>query len=357
MREAGLAVREDAVGNVIGRLGGTGSTLLVGSHLDSVRDAGRWDGPLGVVTAIACLATLGQRGWRPRRPVEVIGFCDEEGTRFGAAMLGSLALAGRVDPSLLDVRDADGVSISDAMRRWGLDPARVGEAARNDLAAFLELHIEQGPVLQRVDCPIGVVTAISGQTRWRVTLTGQAGHAGTVPMAGRHDALTAAAACLLAVERLAAAEPDAVATAGWLEVPNGAVNTIPGRVDFSLDVRAPDDAQRARLLHAIGQDMTSICAGRGVAVEVAATHTLPAAPCGPHLRACISAAIAAEGFAVHAVPSGAGHDGMTLRDVCEIGMIFVRCAGGVSHHPAEHVAESDIEAGARVLTRIIEELA
>lgn len=362
MRAAGLAVRDDAAGNVVGRIEGLdpdAPALLVGSHLDSVRDAGSWDGPLGVVAAISSVEGLRRGGWQPRRPVEIVGFCDEEGTRFGAAMLGSQALAGRFDPALLALKDADGVTMADAMRQWGLDPARIGDAARapGSVAAYLELHMEQGPVLERLGLPVGVVSAISGQTRWLVTLTGEAGHAGTVPMAGRRDALAAASACVLAIEQFAAAEPGAVATVGWIEVPGGATNTIPGRTVFSLDVRAPDDEQRAHLLHTIGDGLSAICAARGMSVDFAATHALAAAPCDPDLRRRIAAAIAAEGYALHEQPSGAGHDGMALRGLCGIGMIFVRCAGGISHNPAEHVSEADAEAGARVLTRVIEDIA
>jgi allantoate deiminase len=215
MRAAGLAVREDAVGNVIGRVegaGGEGRSLLVGSHLDTVQDAGSWDGPLGVVTAIAAIHALRAAGWAPRGPVEVIGFCDEEGTRFGAAMLGSLAVAGHFDTSALALRDADGITMEQAMRRFGLDPARIPEAVIPNPRAYLELHIEQGPVLERLDLPLGCVTAIAGATRLAVTATGEAGHAGTVPMPGRRDALAAAAAAILAVEEAARAERGAVAT-------------------------------------------------------------------------------------------------------------------------------------------------
>jgi allantoate deiminase len=357
MRAAGMSAREDAVGNVIGRREGTRSglpALMLGSHLDSVRDGGRWDGPLGVVTAIACVETLRDKSLP--FAIEVIGFADEEGTRFGATMLGSRAVAGTFDRAALALRDADGVSMAEAMRAWGLDPDGIAAAARRreELLAYLELHIEQGPVLEREDLPVGCVTAIAGATRLSVALEGEAGHAGTVPMQGRRDALTAAAECVLAVEALAGAEPETVATVGRITAEPGAVNVIPGRVTFTVDLRAPENAVRARLLDAVRARIDAICAARGVRAEIVMTHTLDAMPCAPWLRRQIEAAIAAEGYPVRALPSGAGHDGMAMAAIADIGMIFVRCRGGISHHPDEHADEADIESAAGVLLRVIE---
>lgn len=359
MRDAGMTVREDAAGNVVGRYEGREAarpTLLLGSHLDSVRDAGRWDGPLGVVTAIACVAALHGDGRRLARPVEIVGFCDEEGTRFGATMLGSRALAGTFDPAALALRDERGVTLAEAMRGFGLDPARIGDAAwrPGSVASYVELHIEQGPVLEAEGLPVGCVTAIAGATRLRVILAGEAGHAGTVPMRARHDALAAAAACILAIESRAAEDADSVATIGQLDVAPGAVNVIPGGVAFTLDVRAPDDGQRRRLLADIRASIVTLCGLRGVRAEIVQTHALDAAPCAPWLIERVSTAIAAQGHTVRRLASGAGHDGMALRGLCDIGMIFVRCAGGISHNPAESVTEADAEAGARVLLRLME---
>jgi allantoate deiminase len=357
MRAAGMSAREDAAGNVIGRREGARPglpALMLGSHLDSVRDAGRWDGPLGVVTAIACVETL--RDKSPPFAIEVIGFADEEGTRFGATMLGSRAVAGTFDRAALGLRDADGVSMAEAMLAWGLDPDGIDAAARRreEMLAYLELHIEQGPVLEREDLPVGCVTAIAGATRLSVALEGEAGHAGTVPMQGRRDALTAAAECVLGVEALARTEAGTVATVGRIVAEPGAVNVIPGRVTFTVDLRAPEDAVRARLLESVRGRIGAICAARGVRAEIVMTHTLDAAPCAPWLRAQIEAAIAAECYPVRALPSGAGHDGMAMATIADIGMIFVRCRGGISHHPDEHADEADIEAAARVLLRVIE---
>jgi allantoate deiminase len=358
MRAAGMEPREDAIGNVIGRYEGERPglpALLLGSHVDTVRDAGRWDGPLGVITAIACVDALHRAGRRLPFAVEVIGFADEEGTRFGATMLGSRALTGHFDTSVLDLRDRSGVSMAEAMRRYGLDPARIGDAARrpDEFLGYLELHIEQGPVLERLGLPVGCVTAIAGAARLRVTIDGVAGHAGTVPMQGRHDALAAAAACVLAVEGRAVMEDGLVATVGHLEAFPGAVNVIPGRAVLDIDMRSADDAKRARMDSDIRTAVQRICARRDVTGRIEQTHALPAAPCDPALRRHIVAAIGEEGIPPRLLPSGAGHDAMAVATMLRIGMIFVRCRGGVSHHPDEHADNDDIEAGARVLHRAI----
>jgi allantoate deiminase len=358
MRAAGMTAEEDAIGNVLGRYEGArpgAPALMLGSHLDSVRNAGRWDGPLGVVTAIACVDALHRAGQRLPVAIEVIGFCDEEGTRFGAAMLGSRAVTGRFNPALLELRDDTGMTMAEAIRAAGFDPARIGAAARRpeQIAAYLELHIEQGPVLEREGVPLGVVTAIAGQTRLAVTIDGMAGHAGTVPMRGRRDALAAAAAAILAIETAAGAEAGAVGTVGRIEALPGAVNVIPGRAVFTVDLRAPEDAQRHRLVAAVREAIAGIAAARGVRAEIAQTHELAATPCAPHLQRLIAEAIAAEGHPVRLLASGAGHDAMEMAAIAPVGMVFVRCRGGISHHPDEHVSEADAEAGARVLHRVL----
>jgi allantoate deiminase len=359
MRAAGMAAGEDAVGNIVGRYPAErpdAPVLMLGSHLDSVRNAGRWDGPLGVVTAIACVDALNRAGRRLPVAIEVVGFADEEGTRFGAAMLGSRAITGRFDPALLALRDADGITMEAAMRAVGLKPEGIAAAARRkgEVAAYLELHIEQGPVLERAGLPVGCVTAIQGQTRLAVVLEGMAGHAGTVPMRGRQDALTAAAACVLAVESRAAAEADAEGTVGRLQVSPGAVNVIPGRCEFTVDLRAPDDGQRQRLVADVRAAIARIAAERRITTHVTVTHELAAAPCAPPLQRLIAGAIAAEGYEVRHLASGAGHDAMEIAAIAPIGMVFVRCRGGISHHPDEHVEDADAEVGARVLLRAIE---
>ncbi|HXQ53009.1 MAG TPA: allantoate amidohydrolase [Stellaceae bacterium] len=356
--EAGMSARVDAIGNVVGRIEGARPglpALVLGSHLDTVRDAGRYDGMLGVVTAIACARELRRDGARLPFALEVIGFAEEEGVRFGTGMLGSRAMSGTFDPALLERSDERGVTMKDAMRRFGLDPEAVPAAARNrgDILAYAELHIEQGPVLEAKNLPVGCVTSISGASRFEVELTGRAGHAGTVPMGERRDALAAAAECVLAVERRCAAEAGLVGTVGRIAALPGAINVIPGIVRFSIDVRAPDDAQRQRAAADIERVIASIAAARRIGLAMRKVHELAAAPCAPWLMAQIERAIAAEGIAPFRLASGAGHDAMTMASIADVGMIFVRCAGGISHNPAESILPEDAAIGARVLRRLI----
>ncbi|WFU43450.1 allantoate amidohydrolase [Bradyrhizobium sp. CB82] len=360
MREAGMRAHLDAIGNVCGRYEGERPglpCLMLGSHYDTVRDAGKWDGPLGVITAIACVAELNRCGKRLPFAIEVIGFADEEGVRFASTLLGSRAVAGAFDESVLNTRDRDGVSMRDALVQFGLDPDHIGAAARTrrELLAYLELHIEQGPVLEAQNLPIGVVTAIAGATRLAARLTGMAGHAGTVPMALRRDALTGAAECIAAIEQFCRTdEGGLVGTVGYIHAKPGATNVIPGEVSFTIDMRAPTDMHRKRAVADVVRQIEAIARRRQLLLQLDVTHENRTAPCAPWLRGQIAQAIAAEGFAVFELPSGAGHDGMAIIDIADVGMIFVRCRGGVSHHPDEHVEPADADAGARVLLRVIE---
>jgi len=359
MREAGMSARLDAVGNCVGRHEGERPglpALLLGSHLDTVRDAGRYDGMLGVVAAIECVHALNEAVRRLPFAVEVIGFADEEGVRFDATLIGSRAVAGTLDPAVLDVADGAGVTLRQALKDFGLDPARVREAARRreESLAYAELHIEQGPVLEAEGLPAGVVTAINGATRLAVDVEGTAGHAGTVPMNLRRDALAAAAECALAVERRCAGVPDLVGTVGRIEALPGAVNVIPGKVRFTIDVRAAADAVRASAVDDLHGQMQAICARRGVAIGVRKTHDHGVTACAPWLMEQLDAAVAAEGLPVRRLPSGAGHDGMAMAELCDIGMLFVRCEKGVSHNPAEAITAADAETGTRVFLRFIE---
>jgi allantoate deiminase len=358
MREAGMTARCDAIGNVVGRYEGDRPglpALILGSHLDTVRNAGKYDGMLGVVTAIACVEALTREGLRPPFAIEIIGFADEEGVRFGVTMLGSRAVAGTFDAALLDRADDAGITMAGAMDAFGLDPAAIGDAARSrdGILAYVELHIEQGPVLEARGLPVGCVTSISGATRLEIDIAGVAGHAGTVPMPARRDALMAAAHCLLAIEARCSAEEGLVGTVGRLEVRPGAINVIPGGTRFTIDIRAPDDGQRARATDDVLSRVAEIAASRGVTHGVRKIHDLPAAPCAPWLMDRIDRAIAAEGIAPLRLPSGAGHDGMAMIAIADIGMIFVRCAGGISHNPAEAISVADAGIGARVLWRFI----
>jgi allantoate deiminase len=359
MREAGMSARLDAAGNVVGRYEGERPglpCLMLGSHLDTVRDAGKYDGMLGVISAIECVGSLSARNLRLPFAVEVVGFADEEGVRFNATLLGSRAVAGTFDPATLDRTDAGGRTMREALSEFGLDPGAIRTAARkrDELLAYAELHIEQGPVLEDEGLPVGVVTAINGGNRFAIELTGMAGHAGTVPMRLRRDALAAAAECVLAVELLAGSEHTLVATVGRIEALPGAVNVIPGRARFSLDVRAPTDAQRERAVAAIRGAFADIARRRRVELDIEPVWEAKTAICAPWLQEQIAAAIEAEVLPVRRLPSGAGHDGMAMIAIADIGMLFVRCKGGISHNPAEAITEADADVAVRVLLRFIE---
>jgi allantoate deiminase len=359
MREAGMSAGLDAMGNVVGRYEGERPglpCLMLGSHLDTVRDAGKYDGMLGVVTGIECVAVLSARKLRLPFAVEVIGFADEEGVRFNATLLGSHAVAGTFDRAHLERSDASGKTLRDALSDYGLDPDAIARAARHrdEVLAYAELHIEQGPVLEAERLPVGVVTAINGGNRLAVELSGMAGHAGTVPMRLRRDALAGAAECVLAVERIASAEPEVVGTVGKIEALPGAINVIPGRVRFSLDVRAPTDAQRERALGAIRAAFGEVAQRRDLTLEMRPVWEAKTALCASWLQDQLAEAVRADGIAVRRLPSGAGHDGMAMITVADIGMLFVRCKGGISHNPAESISEEDAAIAARVFLRFIE---
>jgi allantoate deiminase len=360
MREAGMAAHLDAIGNVCGRYEGERPglpCLMLGSHYDTVRDAGKWDGPLGVITAIACVADLNRRGKRLPFAIEIVGFADEEGVRFASTLLGSRAVAGTFDEAALAVRDRAGISMRDALLQFGLDPDHIGKAARvrRELLGYVELHIEQGPVLEQKGLPVGVVSAIAGATRLAANLTGTAGHAGTVPMPMRRDALAGAAECIVAIEAFCRSDDAGlVGTVGAITAMPGATNVIPGKVSFTMDVRSQSDMHRKRAVADIVRRIEAIASRRGLALQIDVTHENRSVPCAPWLKVQLAEAVTAEGFASFELPSGAGHDGMAMVDVADIGMIFVRCRGGISHNPAEHVELADADTGARVLLRFIE---
>jgi allantoate deiminase len=359
MREAGMRAGLDAIGNVVGRYEGERdglACLMLGSHLDTVRDAGRYDGMLGVISAIECVAALAAERKRLPFAIEVLGFGDEEGVRFGTSMFGSRGISGTLAPAVLTARDANGVSIEQALREFGLDPARAAQAAKKkgEVLAYAELHIEQGPVLEADGLPVGVVTAINGFSRLRATLQGEAGHAGTVPMRLRRDALVAAAECVLAIERIARSDPELVGTVGRLEARPGAINVIPGEVQFTIDVRAPRDALRQGAVRQAIAELERIAAERRLRCEVETLQELGVTECAPWLIEQFERALAAEGVRLRRLPSGAGHDGMAIRAIADVAMLFVRCKGGVSHNPAEAITEADAAVGARTLLSFIE---
>ena len=360
MQEAGMVSHLDAIGNVCGRYEGDRPglpCLMLGSHYDTVRDAGKWDGPLGLITAISCVGAMHKRGQRWPFAIEVTGFADEEGVRFASTLLGSRAIAGTFDESVLGVRDSAGTSMRDALSRFGLDPDHIGAAARarSELLAYLELHIEQGPVLESQGLPVGVVTAISGATRLAASLTGMAGHAGTVPMLLRRDALAGAAECVVAIETFCRTDEDGlVGTVGYIHAMPGATNVIPGQVSFTIDIRSASDAHRKLAVADIVRQIETIAKRRKLVLQIDVTHENRTVPCAPWLKRQVADAIAGEGHRVFELPSGAGHDGMAMIDIADVAMLFVRCRGGISHHPDEHVDVADADAGAKVLLRLIE---
>ncbi|GJL37251.1 Zn-dependent hydrolase [Enterobacter hormaechei] len=362
MQEAGMVTWQDAVGNICGRYEAANDgaqAVLLGSHLDTVRDAGRYDGMLGVLTAIEVVDWLHRQNLRGSQAIEIVGFADEEGTRFNITLLGSRGLTGTWPQGWLDCEDAQGVSVAQAMVNVGLDPTRIAtaERAREDFSAYLELHIEQGPVLEQEDLPLGVVTAINGARRLTCRFSGEAGHAGTVPMSHRHDALTAAAQWIGFVEqKTRESGPELVATVGTLQCEPGAVNVIPGAVTLTLDIRSPNDALQETLLNALLDEAARIGQLRGVAFTSDIFYTIAATPCDTHLRNVLAGAVEAVQGRVLLLPSGAGHDAIAIAERWPSAMLFVRCDRGISHHPAESVQQQDVAQALRAYSEAVRKL-
>ncbi len=343
MESAGMRVRIDAVGNVRGvypALHPSAPRLMIGSHVDTVPDAGAYDGILGVMLAIELVGTLSGR--RLPFEIEVAAFSDEEGVRFGVPFIGSRALVGTLDVA---IRDSDGISVAEAILAFGLDPDGLPEARLDDAVfAYIEFHIEQGPVLESLSLPLGVVTSIAGQSRLTLTFRGQARHAGTTPMHLRRDALAGAAHWVSIVERHARAMPGLVATVGAVEVLPGAGNVVPGEVRLSLDVRHQDDAVRHSSVDTLVDAASRIASLRGLTVDSRVLLEESATPCDPQLLAAMSRSVGSAGFPLYQLPSGAGHDAMILAKQVPMAMLFVRSPGGISHHPDESVVAADVEA-------------
>ena len=357
-RESGLSARIDPVGNVRARYEGRrpgAPALMIGSHIDTVRDAGRYDGALGALAALSVVEGLAAQGRRLDVAIEIVAFGDEEGVRFPRTLTGSRGLVGVNDPQALEQKDADGVAMRDALKAFGGDPDRLGAARAEGVAAFVELHIEQGPVLEAEGRALGIVTAINGATRLDAVVTGSAGHAGASPMDLRRDALAAAAEMVLAIETRARAEPELVATVGRLDVEPGAVNVIPGRVRFTIDARASLDEPRRCAVADIAGAMQAIARRREVRLELTQTYAEAAYICHPTIVAGLAAAVAAIGADPRLLPSGAGHDTMVMGQRWPAGMLFVRCKGGVSHNPAESITEDDCAIALAALTRFVED--
>jgi allantoate deiminase/N-carbamoyl-L-amino-acid hydrolase len=354
MMAAGLATHIDAVGNVVGVLAGGPGTkrVLTGSHYDTVIDAGKYDGRLGILVGIAVAGALRRSGTTLSYPLEIIAFAEEEGVRFKSTFFGSRAVAGRFDLRDLESVDAGGCTLSDALRNAGQDAAAIPAIARDPslVACFVEVHIEQGPVLLEAALPVGVVTHIAGSVRIAVTVEGLSGHAGTVPMTLRRDAACAAAEMVLAVEARCRRQPGLVGTVGKLDVPRGAVNVIPGRCEFTIDIRSADDAVRDAAAADIGNALREIGARRRVRIEERRVLQTASVPCAKALQDAWAASIERiTGRPATRLPSGAGHDAMMMASLTEVGMLFVRCGnGGISHHPDEALSPADADIAARV---------
>lgn len=359
--EAGLSVELDAAGTVVGRCEGkvsTARTLLIGSHIDTVRNAGRYDGCLGVVLAIEAMAELKRLGKVLPYAVEVLAFGDTEGVRFPGALTASRAVAGSLTADWLESTDADGITVAQALRSFGCQPQRIGDVARksNDLLGYVEVHIEQGPVLEAEGLGIGVVTAISGASRFNIEVRGKAGHAGTQPMHMRKDALTGAAEMMLAVEQVGRATAGLVATVGEAIVFPGTANVVPGLVNLTLDIRSSVDRVRRQGVQEIERLMKAIARRRGLTVKLFESHDEKAVTCDQRLIRHFTTAAEAVGAPTIGLPSGAGHDGLAISKLCPVGMLFVRCKGGISHHPDEAVMAEDVEVATRVLLQFLSDL-
>lgn len=345
MQAAGLSTRQDAAGNQWGRLEGAVPglpALVLGSHIDTVPDAGRYDGMLGVLLAIQVASRIDE-GELPFA-LEVVAFSDEEGTRFGTALLGSRAVAGSWDDAWFDRTDADGVSVREAFAAFGLDPRRVRDAARRerDVIGYLEAHIEQGPHLEDGDRALGIVRSIAAAKRYRITVEGHAGHAGGTPLERRRDALAGAAEALVAIEAIVR-EGASIATVGRIEAFPGGVNVIPGLVEFSLDLRAETDDAREDTWRRIAEVLTEVTDRRGLSYRAVEDYRADAVHCAPWLMSALAAAVeAVEPGPAPVLWSRAGHDGMAIADLADFGMLFIRCAGGISHHPDESVRSDDV---------------
>ena len=363
MKQVGMTTWQDAVGNICGRYEGANEgaqAILLGSHLDTVRNAGRYDGMLGVLAALEVVAYLYHHDLQLEQAIEIVGFGDEEGTRFGITLLGSRGVTGTWPDNWLACVDAAGISVAQALVNAGFDPSRIKSAARSpeEFSAYLELHIEQGPVLECENLALGVVTAINGARRLKCRFVGEAGHAGTVPMTIRKDALAAAANWMTYIESATAIyAPDIVATVGSLQCLPGAANVIPGEVLLTLDIRSPRDADLEALLGNLLSEAQQIAAQRGVTFDSEIYYSIPATPCDVGLQRQLTSAIASVQGRSLSLPSGAGHDAIAIAQLWPVGMLFARCDRGISHHPAESVMEVDVMQAVRAYTQTVMALA
>ncbi len=356
-------VEIDAVGNVVGLYHGTdrqARRLLTGSHYDTVRNGGKYDGRLGILVPMACVRELHRQGRRLPYGFEVVGFAEEEGQRYKAVFLGSGALTGHFDTAWLAQKDADGITMREAMLQAGLCPDDIPTLKRDAsrYLGFVETHIEQGPVLNELDLPLGIVTSINGSVRYLGEIVGMASHAGTTPMDRRRDAATAAAELALYVEKRGGAAPHLVATVGMLEVPSGSINVVPGRCKFSLDIRATTDAVRDACAADIRAELQALCDRRGLHFKLEETMRAAAAPSAPAWQQRWERAVESVGLPLHRLPSGAGHDAMKLHEAMPQAMLFMRgLNAGISHNPLEAITNDDTELCVRAFQNLLDQLA
>lgn len=359
MEEAGLKVVEDEIGNLFGRREGldpTAPAVLIGSHIDSVFNGGNFDGPAGVLTGIEVLHTLKEQQLETNHPIEVVAFTDEEGARFSSGMLGSSALTGSLsEEDLTNSKDKDGITIAEAMKEFGYNPNHLNKVRRDTetIKSYLELHIEQGKILESEDVPVGVVSGLVGVTWLKVTITGEAGHAGTTPMWLRKDPMTAAAKIITKLEELAKQQERTVITTGRIQASPGGVNIIPAKVEFTLDVRDLSEEIIQNVEKNIHEIVASVANEREVMFEIEKLHKLPAALCSEDMKNKIKDSVEELDYKVVELPSGAGHDAMIMAKVTDIGMIFVRSKDGISHNPKEWTEKEDLAVGAEVLYRTV----
>lgn len=361
MREAGLSVSMDALGTVCGRYEGktpNAPALLIGSHIDSVRDAGRYDGPLGVLSGLTVIEELARSNERFPFAIEVLAFGDEEGVRFPETFSGSRAIAGQFKNAALDGADANGITMRQALHDFGRDVEEIGKIPRDprNVIGYLEAHIEQGPVLETEGLAVGAVGAINAVKRFTIHVKGEAGHAGTVPMTMRRDALAASAEMILAIETIAGSMPNVVGTVGRAAVAPGAVNVIPGDVTFTLDARAPTVEERDASVAKIEKSISEIAARRGVTATMTVNTQSKATAMSPAIVKGLLASIERQGIAPRMLQSGAGHDAMEVAALCPVGMLFVRCKGGISHNPAESITADDANTCVRVMLDFVRHL-
>lgn len=362
MKEAGLAVREDEVGNLIGRREGeepNAPVVLIGSHLDSVFNGGIFDGSLGVLAGIEVLQSMKENSISTKHPIEVCAFRDEEGCRFNFSLLGSRGMTGTLKLENLGYKDNEGISLTEAMKDCGMNPEEFSKASRRpeEIKGYLELHVEQGKVLECANLPVGVVTGIASSLRLMVTVTGKADHAGATPMNLRFDALTAAAQIIGVVEKETRATQSSVGTVGQIHAYPGGINIIPEKVEFTVDMRDVSVEVGQQLERRILSQAEDICVQRGLTLQVDILQRNPPAPCSPEMINIIAESCQELGIKELHLPSGAGHDAMQIVNLCPIGMIFIRSQNGISHHPAEWSTPEDCTVGAKVLYQAVLKLA